>query len=256
MTGATSPRGIVAEHPADEPPRVARTAEILIVVPCFNEAASIAKVLEEISDACPSCDAVVVDDGSTDDTSDRISPPAVSLRHISNLGIGAAVQTGLRYARSRGYSLVVQVDGDGQHPPDQVGALLAAFREQPANVIVGSRYIGPRSFRSTFGRRLGGRVIGGTLHRLYGGPVFTDPTSGMRLMDRSAIALFAEQYPHDYPEPISLAWALRSGLSVREVSVSMRPRETGESSIAGLRRLSYMIRVVSYILLARAGRRR
>lgn len=232
------------------------SAKVLLIVPCYNESAVIAGLLDEIVAAGPSWGVVVVDDGSTDGTSAGVAEPAVCLRHVSNLGIGAAVQTGVRYAKSHDYALAVQVDGDGQHPPDQVAELLAAFRERPANVIVGSRYIGPRSFQSTLGRRLGSRVIGWTLRRLYGGPLITDPTSGMRLFDREAIAFFAERYPHDYPEPISLAWALRSGLTVREVPVSMRAREHGASSIGGLRRVSYMIRVVSYILLSRAGRRR
>jgi glycosyltransferase involved in cell wall biosynthesis len=228
---------------------------VLLVVPAYNEEVNIAAVLAEMASLCPACDAVVVDDGSTDGTSARVVPPATCLRHICNLGIGAAVQTGVRYARDHGYAFAIQVDGDGQHPPDQVEALLAAYWERPANVIIGSRYLGPKSFQSTLGRRFGSRVIGWTLHRLYGGPLVTDPTSGMRLLDRQAIAFFAARYPPDYPEPISLAWALSAGLTVREVPVTMRARAAGESSITGIRRLSYMIRVVSYILLSRAGRR-
>jgi glycosyltransferase involved in cell wall biosynthesis len=231
------------------------STKVLLVVPCYNEAPCIAALLSEIAAAGPEWGVVVVDDGSTDDTSARVTEPAVCLRHVSNLGIGAAVQTGLRYAKNHGYAFAVQIDGDGQHPPDQVAELLATFHERPANVIVGSRYMGPKSFRSTLGRRFGSRVIGWTLQRLYDGPLITDPTSGMRLFDQRAIDFFAERYPHDYPEPISLAWALRSGLSIREVPVSMRAREYGASSIGGLRRASYMIRVVSYVLLSRAGRR-
>lgn len=255
MTRATSCDRSVARSASSEPVHGVDADKALLVVPSYNEAASIAAVLKEIASLRPVCDVVVVDDGSTDGTSALVVAPAIRLRHVNNLGIGAAVQTGVRYAREHGYSFAVQVDGDGQHPPDQVPALLAAYRELPANVIVGSRYLGQKSFRSTLGRRLGSRAIGWTLQRLYGGPLLTDPTSGMRLLDRGAIDLFSERYPHDYPEPISLAWALHEGLTVREVPVIMRARASGASSIGGLRRLSYMIRVVSYILLSRVGRR-
>lgn len=256
MTRAGATARSNQEPVVDESAIGGRTDRVLLIVPSYNEAASIRGVLEEIASLRPACDAVVIDDGSTDDTSGRVTAPAICLRHVSNLGIGAAVQTGVRYARNHGYSLVVQVDGDGQHPPDQVPALLRAYRERRANVIVGSRYLGPKSFQSTLGRRVGGRVIGWTLKRLYGGPLVTDPTSGLRLFDAEAIALFSERYPHDYPEPISLAWALSEGLTVREVPVAMRERASGSSSIGGIRRLSYMIRAVSYILLARVGQRR
>jgi glycosyltransferase involved in cell wall biosynthesis len=255
VTRAASLDAEVRQLAANEPQHGLELDKVLLIVPSYNEAANITGVLEGIASLRPACDVVVVDDGSTDGTSARVTPPAICLRHVCNLGIGAAVQTGVRYARDNGYSFAVQVDGDGQHPPDEVATLLAAYRMQPANIIAGSRYLGAKSFQSTLSRRLGGRVIGWTLRRLYGGPLVTDPTSGMRLFDRRAIALFSVRYPHDYPEPISLAWAMCAGLTVREVPVTMLARASGSSSIAGLRRVSYMIRVVSYILLSRMGKR-
>jgi glycosyltransferase involved in cell wall biosynthesis len=256
VISTTSPRPSRQRFAIGQPAGAGQLDRVLLIVPSYNEAANISAVLGEIALLRPACDVVVVDDGSTDGTSSRVIPPAVCLRHVCNLGIGAAVQTGVRYARQHDYALALQVDGDGQHPPDQVATLLAAYRNEPADVIVGSRYLGPGNFRSTMGRRIGSRVIGWTLKRLYGGPLVTDPTSGMRLFGARAIALFADRYPHDYPEPISLAWALREGFTVREVPVTMRARASGQSSIGGIRRLSYMIRVVSYILLSRAGQRR
>jgi hypothetical protein len=148
----------------------------------------------------------------------------------------------------------VQVDGDGQHPPSEVAKLLQAHAESPRSIIIGSRYIAHDTFRSTWTRRLGSQIIATALNRLFRNCRVSDPTSGLRLMDRKAIALFAERYPHDFPEPISLAWALKTGLEVGEVPVQMRAREHGQSSIIGWKPLAYMFRVLAYILLTRISR--
>jgi hypothetical protein len=120
--------------------------------------------------------------------------------------------------------------------------------------VVGSRFIDNTGFRSTRLRRLGIRLIAFALNKLFASGHISDPTSGMRLLDCRAIAFFAQRYPMDFPEPISLAWAMRAGLKVDEVPVTMRARETGVSSIDGFRTVNYMIRVLGYILLARLAR--
>ena len=165
------------------------------------------------------------------------------------------MQTGIKYAARNGYDFCIQIDGDGQHDPREIEMLLAAHRRQPNNITIGSRFIDNAGFRSTRLRRIGSRMIAHALNRLFPGGRITDPTSGMRLLDRRAIAFFAQRYPMDFPEPISLAWAMRAGLTVGEAPVGMRPRETGVSSIDGLRVVSYMIRVLGYILLARLARK-
>lgn len=231
-------------------------AKVLLILPCYNEAGSIRALLEEIAALGARYDTVVIDDGSTDATyaiASRFSP---CVRLLANQGIGGAVQTGIRYALKHGYDFCVQIDGDGQHPPDQVAKLLARYQQGGCSIVVGSRYLAEETFRSTWARRLGSGVIGRAIGLLFGVPVVTDPTSGMRLMDRRAITFFASRYPHDFPEPISLAWSLRHGLTVAEVAVAMRAREHGSSSIAGLRTLAYMVRVLGYVTLARVQRRR
>lgn len=228
---------------------------ILLVLPCFNEAATIGQVLEEICALGGRYDTLVVDDGSTDGTYEAACGASRRVRLIRNLGIGGAVQTGIRFAHRHGYDLCIQIDGDGQHPPSQVSVLVDAYRRQPCNILVGSRFAGDETFRSTWARRLGSRVIAGAIRLLLGSTTLTDPTSGMRLMDRTAMAFFSRSYPHDFPEPISLAWALRHKLSISEVPVEMRPRANGNSSIMGLTTLSYMARVLFYILVAAVQRR-
>jgi glycosyltransferase involved in cell wall biosynthesis len=234
--------------------RQAGAPRVLLVIPCFNEEASIGGLLSEIAATGRGYHTLVVDDGSSDATCAVASRSSQVARLAQNLGIGGAVQTGIKYAARQGFDFCVQIDGDGQHDPRAIETLLDAYRRNPANITIGSRFIDHAGFCSTPMRRAGIKLIVLALNGLFSGGRITDPTSGMRLLDRSAIAFFAKAYPADYPEPISLAWAMRAGLTVSEVPVEMRPRETGVSSIDGLKSASYMVRVLGYILLARLVR--
>jgi glycosyltransferase involved in cell wall biosynthesis len=232
-------------------------SRILLIIPCFNEEASIGGLLSEIAATGRGYHTLVIDDGSSDATAAVASCRSPVARLAQNLGIGGAVQTGIKYAARQDFDFCIQIDGDGQHDPRAVETLLNAYRKQPSNITIGSRFIAHAGFCSTRMRRAGIRLIVLALNGLFSGSGrITDPTSGMRLMDRSAIAFFAKAYPTDFPEPISLAWAMRAGLTVREAPVEMRARETGVSSIDGLKSASYMIRVLGYILLARLVRSR
>jgi glycosyltransferase involved in cell wall biosynthesis len=236
--------GIAAES-------AARLARVLLILPCYNEGKTVGKLIAEINGLGRGYDIVVVDDGSSDDTYAEASKRSPCIRLIYNLGIGGAVQTGIKYAYRNGYDFCIQIDGDGQHPPSQIAQLIKAHADRPTNIVVGSRYLDQESFRSTWARRLGSAMIAGTLNSLFKGIKITDPTSGMRMLDRAAMAFFSTSYPHDYPEPISLAWAAANNLTVGETAVMMRSREHGVSSINGLKTLAYMIRVLCYVALAR-----
>ncbi|QAU48600.1 glycosyltransferase family 2 protein [Bradyrhizobium guangzhouense] len=247
--GSTETQGNGAAAPRRGAPR------ILLIIPCFNEEASIGGLLSEITAIGHDYHTLVVDDGSSDATAAVASRSSPVARLAQNLGIGGAVQTGIKYAARHDFDFCVQIDGDGQHDPRAIETLLNAYRKQPSNITIGSRFIDRTGFCSTRMRRAGIRLIVLALNGLFsGGGRITDPTSGMRLMDRTAIAFFAKAYPADFPEPISLAWAMRAGLTIGEVPVEMRARETGSSSIDGLKSASYMIRVLGYILLARLVR--
>ena len=247
LDSADKRQASAAAPPADQP-------RILLVIPCYNEQASIGDLLAEITRT--SCDyhTLVVDDGSSDATCAVASAHSPVARLPQNLGIGGAVQTGIKYAARNNYDFCIQIDGDGQHNPLEVAVLLDAYRRRPTNIVIGSRFIDNAGFRSTRLRRFGSKLIALALNSLFVGGHITDPTSGMRLLDRRAMALFAQRYPMDFPEPISLAWAMRSGLTVGEAPVGMRAREAGVSSIDGFKAVSYMIRVLGYILLARLER--
>nr|WP_213738248.1 glycosyltransferase family 2 protein [Bradyrhizobium sp. dw_411] len=230
---------------------VVEKPRILLVIPCYNEETSIGDLLGEIAAVGAEYHPLVIDDGSSDSTGAVASAHAQVVRLIENLGIGGAVQTGLKYAERNGFDICIQIDGDGQHDPREISALLDCYRQQPHNIVIGSRFLDNAGFRSTASRRLGSKLIASALNIFFAGNRITDPTSGMRLLDRRAINFFARRYPLDFPEPISLAWAKRAGLTISETPVEMRARQTGESSIEGFKPIAYMIRVLGYILLAR-----
>ena len=224
---------------------------VLIVIPCYNEQETIAALLEDILNCQQRYETIVIDDDSQDATYKISSQLSPTVHLLKNLGIGSAVQTGIKYAQRNGFDFCAQIDGDAQHIPREISKLLQAHWKSSCSIIIGSRYLQRDTFRSTWIRRFGGQIIAFTIRILFSGCAITDPTSGMRLMDRKAIEFFAKQYPHDFPEPISLSWALKKGFSVKEVPVHMIARKHGNSSIVGLKSVIYMFRVLGYIVLTR-----
>jgi glycosyltransferase involved in cell wall biosynthesis len=237
---------------------------LLVVVPAFNEEQALGGLLAELRalkrpDGV-SIETVVVDDGSRDRTEAVAREGGARvLRLCGNLGIGGAVQSGLRLAHRESFDFAVQIDGDGQHPPDELPRLLAPVlaSDAPPDLVVGTRYLDKTGFRSTFLRRLGSgwlRLVLRAVARLR----VSDPTSGFRLYGARALALFDETYPYDYPEPESLALARRAGLRVEEVAVAMRDRQGGQSSIAFFGSFYYMLKVTLAVALTylRTSRRR
>ena len=224
---------------------------VVAIVPALNEAGAVGQVVDGIRAFDPGIDVVVVDDASTDTTAAVAEEHgAIVLRLPFNVGIGGAVQTGFRYALAERYDVAIRLDGDGQHDPSEVGKLLAPIERAEANLVIGSRFAdGTGSYRPPFARRMGIRVFA-RLVSLLGGQKVTDTTSGFVALDRLGIELFAEEYPHDYPEVEATLVALRSGLRLSQVQVEMRERETGSSSITFLRSLYYVVKVSLALLVA------
>ncbi len=224
---------------------------IVAVVPAYNESAAIGGLVDEIRSFDPALDVVVVDDASTDETAAiAAAHGATVLRLPFNVGIGGAVQTGFRYALEHEYETAVRLDGDGQHDPRELPKLLAPLERGTANFVIGSRFVDPGgSYRPPFARRVGIRVFA-RLVSLLGGQRVTDTTSGFMALDRVGIALFAEEFPHDYPEVEATLVALRSGLRLAQVQVEMRERETGSSSITFVRSVYYLVKVTLALLVA------
>ena len=224
--------------------RAAIKKQKLIIVPCKDERDAIGTLVTRLHRALPAYDVVVIDDGSADDTVLCVPPSAKVISLPFNLGIGGAMQAGYRYAALNGYQVAVQVDGDGQHRPTQVRELVGHLEKTGADMVVGSRFrtASKRAYKQTVGRRVGGLVLNGLI-RLLTGLRVTDCTSGFRAVNRAVIEAFTHWYPEDYPEPEVILLLSRSGYRVEEVSVSMRQRRSGRSSIPGLRGLYYVVKV-------------
>ena len=221
---------------------------VLVIIPAYNEQESILSTVEKIR----SCgyDYVVVNDGSRDNTLNICHENEINVLDLpQNLGIGGAVQAGHKYAQRYGYDIDIQVDGDGQHDPSYIPDLVRLV-EDGADLVIGSRFLEKTDgFQSTFMRRVGITWLSFLL-RLFTGRRITDPTSGFRACGRRGIDLFCDSYPIDYPEPESIAHAIRMGLCVRETSVLMRERQGGVSSIGGLSTVYFMIKVSLAIWVA------
>ena len=222
----------------------------LVIVPAYNEAGNIARVLAAIRRSAPDFDCVVVSDGSTDGTAEVVRAQGCRVLSLAvNLGIGGAMQTGYRYAAQEGYDVAVQIDGDGQHDPAYLAAMLDTLRAQGADMVIGSRFLEGEGYQSTQLRRWGIRYFS-FLIRALTGKTITDPTSGFRMVRKELIEAFAEDYPPDYPEPESVVNVLRRGGRVVELPVQMRARSGGSSSIGALASLYYVVKVTVAILLS------
>jgi glycosyltransferase involved in cell wall biosynthesis len=218
----------------------------IAIVPALNEGGTIASVVEELHAFDPELAVIVVDDGSIDRTAEAArAAGAVVLRLPFNLGIGGAVQTGFRYAYENGFDVAVRVDGDGQHDPSQLAAVVEPVLRGETDIAVGSRYLGARSAgsRSSVTRRFGIRILARVVSLLTRQRI-TDPTSGFQALNRKAISLFAADYPHDYPEVEAIVLVERHRLRLLEVPIAMRPRTTGRSSIRTMSSVYYMVKVL------------
>ena len=237
------PEQLVAGRSEREDGRAIGLSKIAIV-PALNEERSIAGVIAEIRAADPEFDVIVIDDGSTDRTS---AIAAESGAHVItlpfNLGIGGAVQTGYQYARDHDFDLAVQVDGDGQHDPAEIGKLLEPIFDGRADMVVGTRFAEGGGYRGTRLRRIGIHLFAAIVSLMVRARV-TDTTSGFRAVNRKAIRLFAADYPHDYPEVEATVLLARHRLKMVEVPVQMRVRETGNSSITAFQSVYYMVKVL------------
>ncbi len=223
---------------------------ILVVIPAFNEEASLALVVAAVRAGLPQADIAVVNDASHDGTAAIVESLGVIALHLPyHLGLGVAEQTGFRYALRFGYDVVIRNDGDGQHNPSEIPALLQALVATEADVVIGSRYLEDRGYITPRLRRLGIRLLAGVIGWICR-QRFTDPTSGFRAFGSRAVRACVEMYPADYPEPESLVQFVRAGFRVCEIPVTMNPRYGGRSSIRLPDSIYYMFRVLLALLAA------
>jgi glycosyltransferase involved in cell wall biosynthesis len=228
----------------------------LAVVPAYNESATVSRVVRELRQAAPDFDVLVVDDGSTDATAAAAEAAGARVVKLPfNLGIGGAVQAGFVYALDNGYQRMVQVDGDGQHLATEIATLRRVMDDDPGiDMVCGSRFLTDSGYLAPISRRTGIHIFAFLLSRFIGQPV-TDPTSGFRLYNRRAIALFARDYPHDYPEVEAVLMVHHHQLRMREVTVKMLERGGGVSSIRSGKSAYYMVKVLLAIFVGLVRKR-
>lgn len=228
----------------------------IVIIPAYNEISNIRTTVQDILDHAPGFDYVIINDCSQDGTMRFCTEQGMNIINLPvNLGIGGAVQTGYLYAWRNGYDVAVQFDGDGQHDASYLNEMADFLQAQQADMVIGSRYIKKEGFQSSGIRQFGIRYFSALIKLLTGKRV-TDPTSGMRMVNRDVMKIYSEDYPVDYPEPESVVTILRMGKKVSEIPVIMRERQGGVSSISPRKAVYYMIKVTLAILMECLRKRR
>ncbi len=228
----------------------ARAPRVLVVMPAHDEEASLPSTLARVHAALPGADVVVVNDFSSDRTTEVAEANGARVVELPcNLGYGGAVQTGFKYAVAHGYDVVVQIDADGQHDPASAQGLLDAVLGGDADVAIGSRFLGQARYRIPGMRRLGMSVFGGIVSFVTR-QRFSDPTSGFQALDRRAVEFFArDNYPSDFPDADTIILLTLAGFRVREVPVAMEARTAGTSMHSNLKAFYYVAKMFLSILM-------
>lgn len=222
----------------------------LVVIPAFNEGATIGRIVRRVRALEPKLAVVVIDDGSTDATAKAARDAGAQVVRLPfNMGYGVALQTGYKYALREGYDCVIQLDADGQHEPADIPALLGVIERREADLALGSRFIGARVYRPVLARRLGMRVFR-LLAFVLTGTRFSDVTSGFQALGHDLLRFFtSERYPGDYPDADVLIMLKRAGFTVKEIPVRMYQADGARSMHSGLRPIYYVFKMLLSISL-------
>ena len=225
---------------------------LLIVIPAYNEEASIVPVVEDLIEHYPQYDYVVVNDGSRDHTAALCRQHDFHMIDLPvNLGLAGAFQTGLRYAAENGYDCAMQLDADGQHRPEYIAPMLEEL-EAGADIVIGSRFLTVKKPKTL--RMVGSYIISWSI-RLTTGRAICDPTSGMRMFNRAMVEEFAQNLNYG-PEPDTISYLIKNGAIVKEVQVRMGERQAGHSYLTFLKSIQYMMKMSVSILLIQWFRKR
>ncbi|MCI7263245.1 MAG: glycosyltransferase family 2 protein [Clostridiaceae bacterium] len=227
-------------------------SELLIVIPAYNEAENIERVVNHLITDFPQYDYVVVNDGSKDGTAEVCRKNGYNLLDLPvNLGLAGGFQAGLKYAARHGYRYAIQLDGDGQHRPEYIESMQKKM-EEGYDIVIGSRFVGEKKPFTM--RMLGSNLIEAAI-RLTTGVRIQDPTSGMRMFSRKMIEEFAGGLNYG-PEPDTVSYLMKQGAKVAEVPVIMDERVSGVSYLTPVNASKYMIKMLISILLIQNFRKR
>lgn len=221
--------------------------KVLIIIPAYNEAGNIERVVNNLIDNYPQYDYVIVNDGSKDDTRKICAKRGYNFLDLPvNVGLAGAIRAGIRYANYHGYDYALQLDGDGQHDPVYIESLINEMNRSNADIVVGSRFKTEKKPASM--RMLGSRMIAFAIRLTTGGKKINDVTSGMRLFNKRMIKQFGYNI-HYSPEPDTLAYLLNCGVKIEEVQVEMHERIAGVSYLNFKSSIWYMLKMMFSILI-------
>lgn len=233
----------------------------LVIVPAWNEEETIASCLRDIKNSLPAADIVVVNDGSTDNTSEEVRSSGVDVTLLEqpfNLGVGAAMRLGYLYSSRHGYTYTCQVDADGQHDPSYIEAMISHLRQTGSDLVVGSRFAGEGAYRARGPRRWAMVVLSKWLSRICQARL-TDTTSGFKVSNARATEILSRRMPAEYLGDTldSLVILAKEGCKISEVAVSMRERQGGVPSHSPLKAAIFLFRaffsVSLYVIYRRNG---
>ncbi len=226
---------------------------ILIIIPAYNEAENIERVVNNLKTNFPQYDYVVINDGSRDNTAEICRRNGYNLVDLPvNLGLAGAFQTGMKYAFRNGYDAAIQFDGDGQHRPEYIADMQRCMEENRADIVIGSRFVTEKKPLSP--RMLGSRLIS-LLICLTTFKYIKDPTSGMRLYNRKVMDEYANRINYG-PEPDTIAYLLNRKCKVQEVQVTMDERIAGTSYLNLIGSMQYMLKMCISIIFIQWFRKR
>ncbi|MEW1975252.1 glycosyltransferase family 2 protein [Microbacterium profundi] len=223
---------------------------VLVVIPALNEEESVADVVRDVRLGIPSARCLVVDDGSSDRTGERARAAGASVLTLPyNLGVGGAMRAGFRFARSNGFSIVVQVDADGQHDPAAILQLIEGLSS--ADLMIGARFAGVGDYGVRGPRRWAMRALAALMSNVARTRL-TDVTSGFKAAGPRAVTLFADNFPAEYLGDTieALVIAARAGLTIRQLPVVMRKRQAGTPSHPPIKAAAYLTRACAAFALA------
>jgi glycosyltransferase involved in cell wall biosynthesis len=220
-----------------------------IIIPAFNEEANIQKVITAVKNVISDAKIIVINDGSTDRSAEMAKQAgAVVLNHPFNLGYGAALQTGFKFALMKGYDAVVQIDGDGQHDPSCIPDLIQTLTDNKGDVVLGSRFISNETYKISYIRKIGMRIFSFLASVIMKQPV-TDTTSGYQALNKNVLQFYADRrYPVDFPDADVLIMLKRSGFRIKEIPVKMYG--SPKSMHSGLKPIYYIFKMFLSIFLS------
>jgi glycosyltransferase involved in cell wall biosynthesis len=222
---------------------------LAVIIPAYNEAERITSTIAGIRRIL-NADIIVVSDGSTDSTVDEAKAEGTLVIELPfNLGYGAALQAGFKYALKKGYRFAVQMDADGQHDPSAIQSLIEPVLKKEVDITIGSRFLGKGDYKTPFIRRIGMFFFAGIV-RLVTGKKVTDPTSGFQALNRKVMEFYASSaYPVDYPDADVIIMLHRRGISFMEVPVTMKMAVGKVSMHSGLKPFYYTFKMLLSILV-------